>query len=292
MTILVTGSTGHVGRELVGQLLAGGHQVRAMTRRPADARLPAGVEVVYGDCEDSASLASAFHRVDRAFLMSAQAVGSAAHPTHDLALAGAASRAGVAHVVKLSVYDGGETPDALGDWHRQAEAAVTSAGPSWTLLRPGRFMSNALAWSSMIRSGDSVRIAFADRPAVPIDPADIAAVAAAALTTDEHHNVVHQLSGPEVLTPADELRLLAEVLGRSLTLAELAIDAAGAAMRRSGMSEPVVEAILTRVLGRADASEVVPTVGQIIGRPPRTFAHWATEHAAHFGGVLGRDAAR
>src|SRR3989442_13446102 len=58
--ILVTGATGHVGGELVRRLTAAGHPVRAMTRRPAEARLPAGVEAVYGDADDPASLDAAF----------------------------------------------------------------------------------------------------------------------------------------------------------------------------------------------------------------------------------------
>ena len=49
MTILVTGATGNAGRQVVGELLALGHRVRALTRNAATARFPAGVEVVEGD---------------------------------------------------------------------------------------------------------------------------------------------------------------------------------------------------------------------------------------------------
>ncbi len=40
--VLVTGATGRVGREVVARLLAAGEKVRALTRDPAAARLPAG----------------------------------------------------------------------------------------------------------------------------------------------------------------------------------------------------------------------------------------------------------
>jgi uncharacterized protein YbjT (DUF2867 family) len=65
--------------------------------------------------------------------------GATEHPTHDLRLVQAARRAGVRHIVKLSVYSGGTGDDAIDAWHREAEAAVMDSGIDWTLLRPGRF---------------------------------------------------------------------------------------------------------------------------------------------------------
>lgn len=280
--ILVTGATGHVGAELLAQLAAEHRSVRAMTRRPRAAHVPPGVEVVYGDCDDPASLDAAFAGADRAFLMSAQAAGSAERPTHELELVAAARRARVRHLVALSVYDGGAGDDALGAWHRQSEAAVVDSGLDYTMLRPGRFMSNSLQWAPMIRRGDTVHIPFAGRPAAPIDPADIAAVALAALTTEAHRNSAYQLSGPQVLTPAEELRILAEALGRPLRLVEPPIEAAKAGMLAAGMPQPVVEAIVARVLCGQDGADVLPTVANILGRPPATFAHWVSTHAGLF----------
>jgi uncharacterized protein YbjT (DUF2867 family) len=279
--IVVTGATGHVGSALAAQLAASHEPVRAMTRRPDAAAFPPGVEVVYGDAEDRASLDKVFRDADRAFLMSAQAPGSADHPTQDLALVEAASRAGVGHVVKLSVYDGGETDDIIGVWHREAEAAVTASTMEWTLLRPGRFMSNALQWASQIRRGGAVRIPFAHRPAAPIDPADIAAVAALVLTTGTGPNTSYQLSGPEVLTPSDEVEILGKALGRSLRLIEPDIEATRAGMLAGGMPPEVVDAIVARVGGN-EGAVVLPTVTQLLGRPPATFSAWATAHAAAF----------
>jgi uncharacterized protein YbjT (DUF2867 family) len=280
--IVVTGATGHVGRELVAQLAGSGVAVRAVTRRPGASAFPAGVEVVKGDFDDRASLTAAFRGAEGAFLMSAQAVGSAPHPTHDLALVEAAIDAGVTRVVKLSVLDGGATEDPIGLWHREAEAAVTGSGLDWTLLRPGRFMSNALAWAPMIARGDTVSIPFAFRPAAPIDPADIAAVAAAALTEGSHHQRAHPLSGPEVLTPADELRILAGILHRDLRLLEPPVETTRSGMIAAGMAEPVVDAIVARALAGQDGAEALPTVEQVLGRRPAPFSRWARNHAALF----------
>ena len=69
MTILVTGATGTVGRHVVGELVRAGHAVRALTRNPAKADLPEGVEVVAGDLAVPDSLTAAFDGVTAAHLI-------------------------------------------------------------------------------------------------------------------------------------------------------------------------------------------------------------------------------
>ncbi|WP_206068236.1 SDR family oxidoreductase [Nonomuraea composti] len=66
MTILVTGATGTVGRHVVRHLLDHRQPVRALTRHPACAALPAGVEVAEGDLTSAAGLEAAFDGGGRA----------------------------------------------------------------------------------------------------------------------------------------------------------------------------------------------------------------------------------
>jgi uncharacterized protein YbjT (DUF2867 family) len=281
--ILVTGATGNVGAEIAGMLAASGHPVRAMSRRPHDARVPDGVEVVYGDAADPAGLDDAFRGADRAFLMTAQQVGSAPRPTHDINLAEAARRAGVTHVVKLSVYGAGSGgDDVIYRWHAEAEGAVIDTGIDYTFLRPGRFMSNALHWAPMIRRGDEVRVPFATRPAASIDPADVAAIAVTALTGGGHRNTAHLLSGPQVLTPVEELRILGEALGRRLRIVEPSAEETKAGMLAHGMPPAVVDAILTHTLDTDDGAQVLPAMPGLLGRQPNTFAQWVRAHAGAF----------
>ena len=281
--ILVTGATGHVGSELVAQLASGGHTLRAMTRRPQAARLPDTVEVVAGDFDDGASLDAALRGVDRVFSMSAQAVGAAAAPTHDLAFLSACRRAGVQRIVRLSVQGGGgaDARDPIVRWIAEIEGAVQGSGAAWTLLRPGRFMSNALAWIPMIRRGDDVQVPFATRRAASIDPADIAAVAALALTEDGHAGATYELSGPESLTPVDEIRALGQLLGRPLRPVAMSAEATRDAMLRHGMPAAVVDAALAQTESDRGTA-VLPTVGQLLGRPARSFARWAESHRDAF----------
>lgn len=280
--ILVTGATGNVGSELIGMLAASGHPVRAMTRRPHDVHLPHGVEAVYGDAADPASLAEAFRGADGAFLMTAQQPGAAAHPEYDINLAEAARGAGVTRVVKLSVYGAATGESTIYRWHAEAEAAVIGTGIDYTILRPGRFMSNALHWAPMIRRGDAVHVPFASRPAASIDPADIATLAMAALTTDAHHNRAYQLSGPQVLTPAEELEILGDTLGRRLRLIEPSVEQAKAGMLASGMPPEIVDEIIATTLDSDEGAQVLPTMSGLLGRQSNTFAQWARSHAHVF----------
>ncbi len=285
-TILVTGASGHVGRELVAQLASTGQHVRAMTRKPHDLVVPTGTDVVAGDADDPASLDAAFAGVERAFLMSAENVGAMPRPTHVPALVDAALRADVRHLVLLSVHSGGEGHDVIADWWGQTERTVLDSGLTTTLLRPGRFMSNALAWAPQIDRGDEITVPFAHRASSSIDPADIAAVAAVALTdtTGRHHGAVHQLSGPAAMTPAEEVAQLAAMLGRPLRVVDPPLDQVRSGMAGAGMPQVLIDAALERTFDRAAGTEVLPTVEQVLGRPARPFAVWAEAHRDAFTG--------
>jgi len=67
--VLVTGATGRVGRAVVAELLGAGVPVRALSRRPAKAGLPATVEVVAGDFTVPDSLESVLQGVGAVFLV-------------------------------------------------------------------------------------------------------------------------------------------------------------------------------------------------------------------------------
>ncbi|WP_280361650.1 SDR family oxidoreductase [Nocardia wallacei] len=119
--IVVTGATGTVGRLVVEQLCALGARVRAVTRRPSTASLPAGVEIVRGDLGEPDGLPGVLAGADRVFLLSA----GPELPRHDAAVAAAPARAGVAHIVKLSSGRAGDAAatDPIPAWHRAGERA-------------------------------------------------------------------------------------------------------------------------------------------------------------------------
>jgi uncharacterized protein YbjT (DUF2867 family) len=274
--ILVTGATGNVGSELVRALAGMGQPVRALTRGDGRASLPPGVEAVPGDLNDPASLRPALRGAAGVFLMP----GYADMP----GILSEARQAGVARVVQLSGSSAGldDMDNAITRYMTETEAAVRASGLPWTILRPAAFMSNTLGWVPQLRAGDVVRAPFASVRQAVTDPADIAAVAALALTADGHEGRVYPVSGPEPLTPADRVAILGPVLGRPLRFEAQPDDEARAEMSASMPAKYVDAFFRFYADGTLDESIVWPTVHDLTGRPPRTFAQWAAAHAGAF----------
>ncbi|MFE6984554.1 NAD(P)H-binding protein [Streptomyces griseus] len=271
MTILVTGATGTVGRRVVEQLLERGAHVRALTRDPARAELPAGVDVVRGDLTDPASLEPALDGVTGLHLITFGGGLFAPLETGE-AILGLARRAGVRRVTVL--HGGGATP---------MESAVRASGFDWTVVMPVEFMANALEWAPGIRSEGVVREPFVDRLSAMVHESDIGAVAAAALTEDGHGGQEYLVTGPQVLTVRDKAAAIGAARGADVELVELTEEQALESWRGQGMPEDVIAFLIdvyrdTPPEGRT----VLDTVEKVTGRPARTFAQWAEEHAGHF----------
>jgi uncharacterized protein YbjT (DUF2867 family) len=271
--ILVTGATGNVGAEVVRALIAADEPVRALQR---NGEAPAGAQAVTGDLNEPESLAPALDGADAVFLLP----GYQDMP----GVLDQIRRAKVRRVVLLSGGSAGDNdPDnAVSRYMAESEAAVRESGVPWTLLRPSAFMSNALRWAPQLREGDVVREPFADVRIASIDPYDIAAVAVRALLTPAHEGQTYYLSGPESLLPADRLRVLGDVLGRDLVLYPQTNDEARAEMSAAMPAKYVDAFFRFYVDGTLDESNVLPTVEQVTGRPPRAFREWAVGHAEAF----------
>lgn len=279
--ILVLGATGHTGGEVARQLIAAGHRPRLLVRNPAKARAFEGqADLVQGDLDRPDSLDAAMRGVDHLYLVSAGAdlVRVEANAVD------AAKRAGVQHVVKLSVLGADQPAIAFARWHAASERHLMDSGLGWTMLRPGNFMTNALGWADTIKSqGAFYQPTGAGRWAA-IDPVEIGAVAVRALTEPGHEGQAYPLTGPESMDAAGYAAVLADVLGTPVAFVDVPPEAARAGMLESGMPAAYVDALLDLLAamkaGHADG--VTPTVEQVTGRPAGTFAAWARRHAAAF----------
>jgi uncharacterized protein YbjT (DUF2867 family) len=140
-----------------------------------------------------------------------------------------------------------------------------------------------------LNDGDVVRAPWGEVPVAAVDPADIAAVAAAVLSDPAAHaGRAHELSGPEPLTPGDQVTTLAHVLGRPLRYEAVSDEDAKAEMAGT-TPQPYIDAFFRFYSeGEFDDSRVVGTVEELTGRAPRGFAEWARDHVAAFAPAPGR----
>src|SRR5262245_47208333 len=220
--ILVTAATAPAGRSIVEQLAASGQAVRALTRDPGSAGLPAEAEVVAGDLGDAESLKAAFDGVRTVFLL-------AVVPGFAPAFLGAAREAGVRRIVFQSsgaIVDGARTqPDDVAAFHDDLETQIRESGLEYTFLRLEVASSDALQWAfdvpGQLAKGDVIRGPYADAQVSPVHPADFAAVAVAALTDDAHAGKTYTITGGASFSLAEQVELLGEALGRPLRYQEL-----------------------------------------------------------------------
>jgi uncharacterized protein YbjT (DUF2867 family) len=261
--ILVAGATGNVGRELVRELAERGAPARGLSRNGE----------VRGDLNDPPSLRPALAEVSAMFMLSG-------YPPEIFT---EARDAGVRRVVLMSggSAETGDRSNAVARYMIDTEEALRSSGLAWTILRPRTFMTNALQWADQVRAG-VVRAPWPAVAVATVDPADIAAVAAVALTEQGHEGREYPVTGPEALRPADRVRLLAEAVGREVRYEPQPDEEARAEMSAQ-MPEEYVNAFFSFFSdGELDESEIFPTVAEVTGREPRTFADWARRNADRF----------
>lgn len=280
--ILVTGASGNVGGDLVPQLLAKGKRVRVLVRDPKRVtHLPPEVERVVGDLSKPETLTPAFVGVRALFLMTSEDGG-----TDQVANAVAAAKAAhVAQIVYLSSLSAARPTTQIGRWHRSREQAIEGAEISWTFLRPGAFMSNALQWRGQIKGQGTVFMPHAERQLYLIDSLDMAAVAAVALTEAGHAGKAYPLTGDEGLTGSAQVAVIGRVLERPLTAVPVTMEQAREGMKRSGMPPVMVDAVAELVASDWDldeGTEARTLVRRLTGRPPSTFEAWVKRHAKEF----------
>lgn len=287
MTVLVTGATGSVGRHVVRRLVDRGERVRALTRQPRHAVFPEEVEVREGDLEHPTTLESVWGGVDSLYLFPA--------PDTARAVVRQAREAGVQRVVVLS--SGAVTSGYDTDFHLPVEQAVEASGMDWTHVRAGEFARNKLAlWGPPIRTERVVRDPLPEAAWYPVHEKDVADVAVLALTEDGHAGQAYTVNGPELLTHRQQVTMIAEAIGEEIRFEVVtAREARAIYLRQGGFAADNADFLLgfeDYGGGEADRTEAaefdpaslgaLPTAAEVTGKPARTFAQWAADHAQDF----------
>lgn len=285
--------TGPIGRHLAGWLLAAGERVRVLAPASELAGWPQDVEVVAGDVTRPADSPGAFTGVDRLFL-------AGAIPATVPELLEIAGNGGVRRIVVLSShgpeFEIDQPPET--SYLLAIERAVEASAAEWTHVRPSAVMASLLvggypatgaSWAQTIRAGQVIREPYIHAAYPFVDEDDVAAVATAALLDNRYAGRVVEAAGLAI-SAAERVQILGDALGRTIPLEELTPEQARKLWRDQGWPEETIEV----TLGAQEwflthpgeheqwRSQQDPTVEQMIGRPPRTFADWVTDHLQAF----------
>jgi len=287
MTILVTGATGTIGRNVVQQLVQRGAGVRALVRDPAKADFPAGVDIVKGDLLDVDSLRSAFAGVSTLFLLNAVVPDEF---TQALVALNVAREAGIERLVYLSVIHSDvyvNVPHFAGKYG--VERMIEKMGFSATILRPAYFISNDLTVKDVVIEHGVYPMPVGDKGLAMVDVRDIGEIAAIELI--HRKNATRPLPierinlvGPDTLTGLDVAAIWSEVLERPIAYGG---DDTAAFEQNLRNFMPGWMAYDMRLMSERFLSDgMVPEAGDVarlsamLGRPLRSYRDFARETAA------------
>jgi uncharacterized protein YbjT (DUF2867 family) len=284
-TVLVTGSTGKVGRRLIPSLLRRGVAVRAASRTPIGEL--ARVEPVRFDWADESTYDPALKGVDGVYLVTGPNP-LAAHADFIGRLLDGAAAKGVKRVVLLSSFGVDQAPPD--NPLRRIELAVESAGLPFTILRPVAFMQNftdGLRWQESfaegIRERDEIVGPGGDGIVSYVSATDIAAVAAAAFTEDRHAGKGYALAGPQALTLSDVAEQISWAVGRRIKYVETDRTPIRDALLAAGVPAEEAERksqIYTQAFSSNLFGVLNDDVLSAIGRPPISFGEFAVDASA------------
>jgi len=284
-TILVMGATGNVGSQVVKQLADTGANVRAAVRSPrkAESLKSERVSLTEFDTDKPETIEAAFQGVDKVFLLTPLVPNMVELSAN---LVAAAKKAGVKHIIKSSGMGAEVEPGiTLTRWHREAEKAIEASGIAFTFVRPNGFMQNYANFNgATIKTQNTFYLPVGDGKVSYIDTRDIAAVAVAALTQDGHEGKAYEVTGLEAISNQEIAEIISQVVGRKINYVDVPEDAARSEMKQSGMPDVLIDMTmeLYELYKAGYASEVTPTVEQVTGKKPISFAQFANDYAEVF----------
>ncbi len=282
MTILVTGATGTVGREVVRALQTLEQPVRVSSTDPDRAKqllaasglkVDDAVRLEFGDAQ---SYSAAFTGVDKVFLM--RPPQTTAIKKEMLPALEAARTEGVQQIVFMSLQGAEKNPVVP---HRQVERHLETSAFDYTLLRPSFFMQNlAGVHAEDIRAYNEIFVPAGRGRTSFIDARDIGAVAAKVLTEAGHTRRAYELTGSVALTYAEVAQLFSDVLGREIRYTSPDPLAFYRRMRSRGLTRGyiLVMAALYSACRFGLAAHTTDDTRSLLGREPISITQFAADY--------------
>jgi uncharacterized protein YbjT (DUF2867 family) len=289
MTILVTGSTGTIGSQVLTHLQGRVADVRALTRSPEKARVPSGVTPVRGDLADVDSVRAALEGVSTLFLL---APNVADELTQAMLAVEVAREAGVKGIVYLSVFKTeayADVPHFAGK--HTVERMIEDLDLPATILRPAYFIQNDLSLKEPLLNSGVYGMPIGSKGISMVDTRDIGEAAAIELVRRERAAAplgreAYALVGPDGLTGEDVATIWSEALGRAIRYGG---DDPGAMERRLKTMLPAWYALDLRLMfsryqtdGAVATADDIARLTALLSRAPRSYGAFARDAASQW----------
>ncbi|MDI3422589.1 NAD(P)H-binding protein [Streptomyces luteolus] len=276
MTVLVTGSSGKVGSQLVQLLHEKGVAVRAGSSNPDRLTPNAGIETVELALDNPTHFAPALDGIDAVFLY--------CEPAAIDAFVKQAEAAGVQHAVIMSadaVLRPGADSDPIAAGHLAVERALAASALTSTALNCGALASNALPWAWSLKGRGAVALPYPDSHADPVNERDVAEAAYAVLTEPRLRGLSYHLTGPSSLTFTEQIGIIAAAVGRDIPVEQVTPETWWAG-KPGFMPDDIADALLKLWAASTNPVPLSDDVETLTGHPARPFSEWAAQHAAAF----------
>ena len=288
--VLVTGATGDTGRATVEELLARGHQVRAMAHGEDDRskRLQGrGVEVVFGDLLDFGQVRSALNGTQRAYFVYPIRPGILQATAYFAQAAKEAGVDGIVNMSQISAREDAKSHAATDHW--LSERVFDWSGLTVAHIRPTYFAEWLLYVAPMIKAG-LLHVPFGTGKHAPIAAEDQGRVIAGILEDPApHKGGIYPLFGPVEYTYAETAQLLSRVLGKPVQYRQVDFEefskvlqdrGKNAGRENSFLFQHLKEVVIDHQNGVfAGTNDNVKKLG---GRPPMTLEEFITQHRKAF----------
>src|SRR5450432_757696 len=271
MKIGVSGSSGHLGKAVVSELLqrAHGHEVVAITRAPETVSGPA--QGRFGDYDRPESLAEAYAGLDRLLIIPTLAPEPGRRGAQNVAAIDAAVKAGVKQIVFMSSAGARQEEEpALTASYWRGEQRLIATAPAWTILRMN-FYAESFVQQAQASLGQGVLTGLAENRVAFVARDDVAAAAAGILIGEGHAGAIYNATGPERLSGAQRADLIAEITGRPLAFRVITEEQLRAGLTQAGLPAGAVNIVVSiQASFAAGAFDIVTgDVERLGGRPPK-----------------------
>jgi uncharacterized protein YbjT (DUF2867 family) len=283
--ILVFGSTGKTGSEIIKQLLARSASIRVLIRDADKAAYfkEKGIDVVIGDANDIAAVTLALTGITKVYLVLAN---SQHQLEQEKLITDCAKKSGVKLLVKQSsletmIYPNNPIPKA----HLESEQYIKSSGLNWVIIRPTFFNQMLLMCAYNIKANDTLIFPMANGCVAATDVRDVAEIAATVLTEPGHNNKTYDISGTEFLSFNTIAAIFSKVLNRQITYVSQSLSEYRKMLKTRLDDEWRINAVCEELnsLSTCSVNYVArDNIQRILGRPARSVEQFVEDYKEAF----------